>query len=1003
MAVATLYCLPYAGAGTNVFAGWAKALAPTIDVRTVQLPGRGARLDDPVQVDPADLARAIAASIDRPYAFYGHSMGARLGFEVARELRRLGTVPPTRLYVGGSPSPDTPLHPTLAGLSRLDDDELMAHLLGLGAIPPEVARSHELRELVLPGIRADFGWLDAYRFVPEPPLSVPVVVLAGIDDPLVSASDGKAWARHTDAEVWVHELPGPHLFLHDERDRVLALVGSDLLAAVSGSHTLPLPGTTWSVWRDAIIRSPGFPADGLDRLAAPEAAALADAHLRQGGDDKLFTAAFAQAMVRCSEQAKQLAADPLLREALTWQNPDALAVLDGLLYSPRSKNRRKREQLVARYWQRYCGKNETIGFFGPNAWVKLTEGSEPVMTYTVDKLTRRRQVHLEQWAVQALADRLAEEPAIRRGLPVLLGPQWTLSGRELLRPAQPPVPVSALEAAALARSDGRRTAREVVAELAPLGLRSTEDGYLMLDRLVERGILQWPMQLPIVLHAPQILRQWLEHIDDDTARSEALAAFTALETARAEVADAAGNAEALREAIAALDRTFVATTGADPRRRAGQTYGGRAVCYEETNRDLDLELGTPVLTALAAPLDILLRGARWLTAAVVEAYDRALSDLYAELAVGGAHVRLSDMWYLAQGMIFGAVQRPAEQAGQEFVRRWAELFGLDELAPGTRQHQLHSGDLADAVAKAFPADRPGWSAARIHSPDLHLCATDVDALRRGDFFAVLGELHVAWPTFDCGVFTSGHPQLDRLRAGLSADLGRGRIRPLLPADWPRNTGRLAPTLYDRTDPQLGVFPAPGPDPDRLLRAGEMLISPRDGTLVATAPDGRYWPLLEAFAGLVVLHAVDGFKVVAAASHTPRITIDQLVVVRETWRTTIGDSGLADVLGDERRFLAGRRFVAANGLPDRVFAAIGTEVKPVYVDLRSPHYVSALITMMRTERERSGSDARLVLTEMLPTPEHAWLTDGSGARYFSELRIQIRDREFPSGPLLQEAM
>lgn len=1003
-AAALLFCLPYAGGGALAYGQWPRLLGPQIDVRAAHLPRRETRLhEDGNGISPQQIAQELAPQINRPYALYGHSMGARLGFEVIRCLRRLGAPMPVRFYAAGCQAPEYPPSPVLRGLSRFPDEELVARLVELGMAPAELAGSPELRDLILPSMRLDFGWIDDTAFEPGEPLEVPVTVFAGAQDDLVTEAGLEGWAAHTAAAFARHTLPGGHLFLNEDRGRaqLLALIGPDLLDAADGGHTIPLPGTGWSVWRDAVLRGTGFPAEGLLRFSSPEAAEAADRALADPAGTAAFEAVFERAQSACSAEARELAADPRMREAVTWQNTNALHALDGLRRPSSNRMRRQREKLVARYWQRYTAKNETVGFFGPCCWVEVDGGDEPVTVRTGEGLIRERRVHLEQWAVQALADALAADPAVRRALPPLLGPQWALRERTLTRAAAAPSVLSAAEAAVVGHCDGRRPATAVVAELVgELGLRSPEDGFLLLEQLADRGVLQWPTRLAIGPWSQRELRERLEAIEDPEVRERAMAAWRTLEDARAAVAAAAGNPEALRAAMARLDEVFTALTGADPRRRAGQMYSGRALCVEETSRDAEVVFGRPLLEALAAPLDILLRGARWLTAAIAEAYGSALAGLYDELAADapGGEVDLNDLWFLAQGMLFGADERPVDLVSAQFVRRCAELFGLDEVPESATRVQLSAAELLPRAEKLFDADRPGWSAGRLHSPDLHVCAADERALARGEFIVVLGELHTAWATFDTAVLSQWHPEPGRLRAALTADLGPGRIRPLLPADWPRNTGRVAADLADRTDPQLGYTDAPGPDPDRLLRAGQCTVLRRPGdpheAVRVYAPDGRVWPLIEAFSSLVAIHAVDGFKLVAAAAHTPRVTVDRFVAVRESWRITVGECGLAEAKGEPARFLAARRLRARLGLPERVFVKIATETKPVYTDFTSPLHVSALCTMVRSVWLRSGADASLVLSELLPGPEDAWLPDGTGARYFTELRLQLTDRARP---------
>ncbi|MER7475928.1 lantibiotic dehydratase, partial [Micromonospora sp. NPDC000018] len=180
------------------------------------------------------------------------------------------------------------------------------------------------------------------------------------------------------------------------------------------SHRIPLGDTGWSVFRDVVLRTAGFPAAGLAAFAAPEAAAAADALLSGEGEADTFDKAFAAALADGSEVANQIAADPLLREAVTWQNAEMLIALDGLLRTDpavRNVRRRKRELSLLRYWQRYCGKAETIGFFGPVCWGRLDPDEPATRLRPGPALVSRREVHFEAWALIAYADRLADDLA----------------------------------------------------------------------------------------------------------------------------------------------------------------------------------------------------------------------------------------------------------------------------------------------------------------------------------------------------------------------------------------------------------------------------------------------------------------------------------------------------------------------------------------------------------------------------------------------------------------
>jgi len=252
---------------------------------------------------------------------------------------------------------------------------------------------------------------------------------------------------------------------------------------------------------------------------------------------------------------------------------------------------------------------------------------------------------------------------------------------------------------------------------------------------------------------------------------------------------------------------------------------------------------------------------------------------------------------------------------------------------------------------------------------------------------VLGEMHVAWYTLM--FFVPWHAEPARVWAQMRADVDADRLRPLYPTGWPRHTGRvsMSPGPFGR---RLGFVAAPRPEEGEVLPAMAIRLQWRDGHLEAVEPDGRRWPIIDVFSEWLSIHSVDAFKLPAAAAHQARITVDQLVVARETWRTTAAGTGLAQVKRDSDRFLAARRLRRELGLPDRVFVKIGTEVKPCYADLTSPHSVATLATMIRSAVQSHGQQVPVTISEALPGQADAWLQDAAGRRYFSELRLQISE-------------
>jgi hypothetical protein len=282
----------------------------------------------------------------------------------------------------------------------------------------------------------------------------------------------------------------------------------------------------------------------------------------------------------------------------------------------------------------------------------------------------------------------------------------------------------------------------------------------------------------------------------------------------------------------------------------------------------------------------------------------------------------------------------------------------------------------------------------VHSPDVHLCAPDEAALARGEFTVVLGELHVAMASFDTHFFSLGHPDPDRLRAGMGADLPDGRVRLLAPVDWPRHCARNAEWMHGPRDAQLGFVSAPGADPDRLVPIAGLTVGPGEGGLRVRDAGGREWPILDVFSQLFDYQAFDTWKLAGNADHTARISVDGLVLVRETWRTTVGDTWLAGVKGERERYLAVRRWRRDLGLPERIFVRVDTELKPCFVDLTSAVYTRVLCTLLRGAHAKGGDEVGLTVTELLPGAQDAWLVDAAGRRYTSELRLQIRDPALP---------
>ncbi|GAA2448376.1 alpha/beta fold hydrolase [Streptomyces pulveraceus] len=219
-----LICLPHAGGSASFYFPVARGLSPQVEVLAVQYPGRQDRRTEPAVTDLEALADRIAEALgpwtDRPYALFGHSMGAVVGFEVARRTEAAGNGP-VELFVSGRRAPS---------MDRGDewqpgtDEEVVAEIRKLNGTGGALLDDEETLRMILPALRADYGAVRGYRYRPGPPLDCPVTAFTGDQDPKARVEDVQAWVDHTRSGFGLRVLPGGHFFLVEEQDEVLRTV-----------------------------------------------------------------------------------------------------------------------------------------------------------------------------------------------------------------------------------------------------------------------------------------------------------------------------------------------------------------------------------------------------------------------------------------------------------------------------------------------------------------------------------------------------------------------------------------------------------------------------------------------------------------------------------------------------------------------------------------------------------------------------------------------------------
>jgi len=761
------------------------------------------------------------------------------------------------------------------------------------------------------------------------------------------------------------------------------------------------------MWRDVGLRSAGFPAgmvlaicdEPLARAADLAAIELngADPVGRPGGAGPAYQAAYSAAAGRLSRAIAGIEADPCFREALVWQNPGLVRRLreSGVGTGRRSKDRGQ-ELVIASYLQRYCLKNDTIGFFGPVGWATVTPGTPDLVMTPGERLIARQTTYFEVWAIDAVAAVIARHGRVLGWLRPRRPRSVFLAGNVLHRPNRPPVTLTDTELRILAACDGSRTISEVLA--------GEPEARATLARLTELGALRTDLKGAMHAWPERLLREQLAQIADPPARAMALEPVDRMIEARDAVAASAGDPARLQLALANLAETFEQVTATPATRRAGEAYAGRTLVYTDTVRDVHVELGQAVTGALARPLGLVLDSARWLVNEVAARYRGLFGELFDREAArtGGASVPLQRLLTVASPHLYTPLTRGASEIAAaciaELQRRWQEVLGP---ATTPSRHQVSADAIAARVAERFPGHPVSWSNARQHSPDIMIAAASPGEVRRGNFLLVLGEVHLSNNTLEARSFAEQHPDPARLVAAEQADHGDRRIVGIPDKDYRAVTSRTSPpsailgpgvtywssAITDSLDP---------PESATVLPGAAMTVVRRGDDLVVRLPSGTELDFFEVVGDLMNGVVANAFQPVAPAAHQPRITIDRFVLSREQWVCQVADAGWASVKDEQTRFYLARRWRQRHDVPERVFSRVPVELKPTAVDFRSIVLVNLFAKQIR--QTQAAGHTEFTVTEMLPDPDQLWLADREGRRYTSELRCVVYDGLDDRGPL-----
>ncbi|MFV0527070.1 MAG: thioesterase II family protein [Acidimicrobiales bacterium] len=220
-----LLCLPHAGGAPAAYRSWDALLPEAVELLVACYPGREDRRSDAVPGSIHALADGIALAVapllDRPWLAFGHSMGAVVAYETVQQLRRLGHPEPLALYVSGRQAPDLGLG---GDVHTRDDDGLVDELVRLGGTHAEILADPDMRAAVLDMVRGDYRMAETYRPRPGRPLSCPIGVLRGTDDPELDETGAAAWSQFTTGPLTTRVFPGDHFYLGPRRAAVVSAV-----------------------------------------------------------------------------------------------------------------------------------------------------------------------------------------------------------------------------------------------------------------------------------------------------------------------------------------------------------------------------------------------------------------------------------------------------------------------------------------------------------------------------------------------------------------------------------------------------------------------------------------------------------------------------------------------------------------------------------------------------------------------------------------------------------
>lgn len=232
-----LFCIPYVGGSASSFYTWTNELPSEVEIIGIQMPGLESRFQEAplksVKSVVKMLAHAIYPKLNKPFSFFGHSLGAFIGFELTDRLGKQYSLKPVRLFVSGIRAPQIPdSNPSIHHLPKsVFLKELHRRYRG---ITEEIFQDPDLVQELLPGLRASFKMYESYKYVDGDPLDCPITAFGGLQDYTASQEDLEAWGQQTKCVFTLHMIPGNHFFIHFEREHFLRTLSNEVSKTLAG-------------------------------------------------------------------------------------------------------------------------------------------------------------------------------------------------------------------------------------------------------------------------------------------------------------------------------------------------------------------------------------------------------------------------------------------------------------------------------------------------------------------------------------------------------------------------------------------------------------------------------------------------------------------------------------------------------------------------------------------------------------------------------------------------